>query len=319
MNLNNPEVSVVIPTYNYAHFLKKCLKSLISQAFTNWEALVINNFSTDDTVAVVEDFSDKRIRLVNFRNNGVIATSRNKGIELARSNLIAFLDSDDIWYPEKVRSCLKEFDSGADLVCHGMRYIVNGKHWKDAAYKFPVSSDFYSLLYRNPHIFTSATIIRKECLLKVGGFDESSDIATAEDYDLWLKLSKKNLRFCFIKDILGEYNCHQDSFSRQAFFHIKACLNVINKYSCDTNFAPLHNFRISRAKALVYYGVARNFQREGKRFTALRFFLRALATSPLLLSPYAGLLLTMLPSSFSNLITHDLSPKDWLQQSNSIK
>lgn len=316
MSLNNPEVSIVIPTYNYAHFLKKCLESLIAQTFTNWEALVINNFSSDDTGAVVENFSDKRIHLVNFRNNGIIAASRNKGIELSESKRIAFLDSDDTWYPEKLRRCLEEFNSEADLVCHGMRYMVNGRHWKDEGYKFPVSSDFYRLLYRNPHIFTSSTIVKKECLLKAGGFNENPDIITAEDYDLWLRLSKNNSRFCFVKDILGEYNCHSDSFSRKASGHIKACLNVINKYSLNTKFAPWHNFKIKQAKALLFYGVARNYQREGRRFTALRFFLNSLVNFPFLLSAYAGLLLTIFPDGFRNLITGDLFPKDWLPQIN---
>jgi len=92
-----PVVSIVIPTYNHEHFLKKCLQSVVDQTFTNWEAIVVNNFSEDNTIAVVNSFHDPRIHLVNFKNNGIIAASRNKGIKLSRADLIAFLDSDDIW------------------------------------------------------------------------------------------------------------------------------------------------------------------------------------------------------------------------------
>lgn len=313
MHSNMPEISVVIPTYNYARFLKKCLESLVSQSFVNWEAIVVNNFSDDNTAEVVEGFSDRRIRLVNFRNNGVIAASRNKGIELSRANLIAFLDSDDSWYPEKLEKCVKELNSGADLVCHGMRYIVNGSPWKDVTYNAKARSDFLSLLYGSTRIFTSSVVVRKECLLRVSGFDENPGIITAEDRDLWLRLSKEGCRFCFIKDILGEYNCHEDSLSRQAPLHLQAGLNVINKYASGNGERPLSVLKIRKARALFFYGFGRNFQRKGRRLAALRFFLRSLVAYPFLLSPYAGLLLVLLPTGFSNLATRDLSPAKWKQ------
>lgn len=306
---------MVIPTYNYAHFLKKCLQSLILQTFTNWEAIVVNNFSDDDTIKVVESFSDERIRLVNFKNNGIIAASRNRGIELSQSKLIAFLDSDDIWYPEKLQRCLQEFKSGADLVCHGMWYVVNGTYWKKVAYVSETRPDFYSLLYKNTNIITSATAIRKECLLKVGGFDENPRIVTAEDYDLWLRLSKENLSFSFVKDILGEYNCHAASLSRQVSVHLQAGLNVVDKYSYRKSRIALSDIlKIRRAKALFFYGIARNFQREGRRLVASRLFIKGLMCFPFLAKSYVGLLLNMLPVSFSNFITHDIALKEWMQE-----
>ncbi len=318
MSLNSPEATIIIPTYNYAHFLKKCLKSLISQTFTDWEAIVVNNFSTDDTAAVVEGFCDKRIRLVNCKNNGIIAISRNKGIELACSALIAFLDSDDIWYPEKLRRCIEEFNNGADVVCHGMRYIVNGAYWKDVVCAPRTRFGFFDALYNRSGIITSATAVRRKCLLEVGGFDENPDIVTAEDYDLWLRLSKGNYRFQFMGDILGEYNCHGSSFSRQVYSHMRAGLTVINKYSRApvAGAAPFYIFKIKRAKALFLYGIARNFQREGKRLMALRFFLKALAIYPFLLRPYAAILLTALPRSIGNIISSDLPAREWLSRGN---
>ena len=93
-----PAVSIVIPTYNHGYFLKKCLQSVIDQTLTDWEAIVINNFSEDNTIDVVNSFHDPRIHLVNFKNNGIIAASRNEGIKISNADLIAFLDSDDSWY-----------------------------------------------------------------------------------------------------------------------------------------------------------------------------------------------------------------------------
>jgi teichuronic acid biosynthesis glycosyltransferase TuaG len=79
----SPLVSVVIPTYNHAQFLRAAIQSVIDQTFSDWEAVVVNNYSEDDTVQIVASFNDARIRLVNFRNHGVIAASRNYGMGLA--------------------------------------------------------------------------------------------------------------------------------------------------------------------------------------------------------------------------------------------
>ena len=98
-----PTVCVIVPTYNHAPLLKKALESLIAQTFTDWEVVVINNFSGDDTIQIVESFNDSRIRITNFRNSGVIAASRNEGLRLAKGKYIAFLDSDDLWYPNKLQ------------------------------------------------------------------------------------------------------------------------------------------------------------------------------------------------------------------------
>ncbi|MBL0209044.1 MAG: glycosyltransferase family 2 protein [Propionivibrio sp.] len=118
-----PLVSVVVPTYNHAQFIGHALASVCAQTFTNWEAIVVNNFSTDDTESIVASMVDPRISLVSFANNGVIAASRNHGVGLARGEFVAFLDSDDCWYPHKLERCLKMMTLGYDLVCHGELWV----------------------------------------------------------------------------------------------------------------------------------------------------------------------------------------------------
>jgi len=97
--MTSPAVSVIIPTYNHARFLRAAIQSVVDQTFPDWEIVIVNNYSEDDTVQIVASFNDPRIRLVNFCNHGVIAASRNHGMSLATGKAIAFLDSDDIWYP----------------------------------------------------------------------------------------------------------------------------------------------------------------------------------------------------------------------------
>ena len=110
-----PVYSVIIPTYNPGHLIGRCLSSVIAQTFQAWEAIVVNNYSQDNTIEVVEGFRDERVRLFNFSNKGVIAASRNEGIRQAGGDFIAFLDSDDWWYPKKLEIVNRYAEKKKDL------------------------------------------------------------------------------------------------------------------------------------------------------------------------------------------------------------
>ncbi|MFM8815465.1 MAG: glycosyltransferase family 2 protein, partial [Actinomycetes bacterium] len=103
----SPLVSIVIPTYNHAPMLQRALSTVVKQTYQNWNAIVVNNFSTDNTLEIVAAFNDPRIQVVNFRNNGVIGASRNEGIALSTGTYVAFLDSDDTWVPSKLEKCVE--------------------------------------------------------------------------------------------------------------------------------------------------------------------------------------------------------------------
>src|SRR3990172_8575884 len=119
----NPLVSVVIPTYNHARFLGRALQSVLDQTYTNWEAIVIDNHSQDNTDEIVDSFRDPRIILLTIYNNGVIAASRNMGIRAAKGEWIAFLDSDDWWTPNKIQVCLEQINDKVDLVYHSLKLV----------------------------------------------------------------------------------------------------------------------------------------------------------------------------------------------------
>ena len=126
-----PLVSVVIPTYNHAHFLGRALQSVIDQTYTNWEVIVIDNHSTDNTDGVVISFSEPRIRLIKINNDGVIAASRNLGIRDAKGDWIAFLDSDDCWYSQKLKVIMATIavDDSYDVVSND-ELMINFKTGK---------------------------------------------------------------------------------------------------------------------------------------------------------------------------------------------
>ena len=117
-------VSVVIPTYNRADDLARALDSVLRQTYPRWEALVIDNRSTDNSHDVVHRLNDARIRWLEIANNGVIAASRNLGIYHASGEFIAFLDSDDYWKSDKLERSIFWLSRDFDIVYHDM-HIVN--------------------------------------------------------------------------------------------------------------------------------------------------------------------------------------------------
>jgi glycosyltransferase involved in cell wall biosynthesis len=290
-----PIVSVVVPTYNHAQFLGPALQSVRAQTLADWEAIVVNNYSDDNTVEVVAAFNDPRIRLVNFRNHGVIAASRNEGIRLAAGELVAFLDSDDSWHPRKLARCVEAMAGGFDLVCHGEDWTREGAPPRRMIYGPASRARYARLLFNGNCISTSAVVVRKQWLAQVGGFREEARFVTAEDYDLWLRLARDGARIGFVDEILGEYRMHGGNASKALLRHLEAELAVVNDhFSALAAPGPFAGLRIRRRRALVYYGAGRGFQAAGNPREAWRWFGRALRESPFILRLYAAALLNMI-------------------------
>lgn len=275
-----PVVTVVIPTYNHAHFLPDTLTSLQDQTLGDWEAIVVNNYSDDDTIEVVESFADRRFRLVNFRNKGIIAASRNLGIALARGRYIAFLDSDDTWYPRKLECCVPYLDMGAALVSHGLRYI--GDIDRDV-YCGPKSrATFDALLDKGSCITPTATVVRKSALDAVGRFSENPLIVGAEDYHLWLKLAKADIRMLFLSEILGQYRVHSGSQSALILKTLNSELSVVDEYleAESRGLLLFWELRKKRRHGLAYYSAARAMHKSNQYRKALELYFLALGQRP---------------------------------------
>lgn len=292
---NLPTVTVVIPTYNHAHFLQVALTSLLAQTYTDWEAVVVNNFSDDDTVTVVEAFNDSRIILENFRNNGNIAASRNRGIKMARGKYLAFLDSDDTWHPKKLAECMEYFNNGIGLVCHGLRRI--GDQDRDMFCGPEHLATFDALLYEGNCITPSATVVVKDEVESVGCFSENPSLITVEDYHLWIKLARVGCRMHFIREILGEYRVHSGNQSGSVLRHFNAELRVIDEFFPDDNSRNLKTrIRVRRRYCIAYYGAGRGMQRNGQFAQSLPLLLRAIAYCPWFMKNYAAIILSVLSS-----------------------
>ncbi|APJ04593.1 glycosyltransferase family 2 protein [Silvanigrella aquatica] len=260
-NKVNPVVTVIIPTYNHAEKLNLAIKSLIKQTFTAWKVIVVNNYSTDNTVDIVNSFSDKRIQLFNFSNNGIIAASRNYAMKLADTEFIAFLDSDDIWYENKLELCIVSLNKGFDLVCHGEAIVKDGTKINDRLYGPLKNASFENLIFKGSALSPSAVVMRLCFAQKIGFMSEDSSIITAEDYDFWINLTKnRDIKMKFINDILGEYHLYENNASSAIEKHNNAVINVVNNHYFSEIDKNLYNlYRYKKRISIVFYIKSRQY------------------------------------------------------------
>ena len=213
--MKHPFFSIVIPTYNQSNYLKTALTSIFKQKFKNYEVIVVDNHSKDETYKVVKNFK-KKIIYKKIRNNGVIAKSRNLGIKLSKGKWIAFLDSDDSWYQDRLQKLYDFIKNSNDcpIICTN-ELIVNKINGKKKIWKFgPFRKNFYeNLIKYGSCISTSGSIIKKE-ILKQNKilFSEEKDFPPYEDYDFWMRLAQRNIKFKFLNSVLGEHLFHTESW-----------------------------------------------------------------------------------------------------------
>jgi teichuronic acid biosynthesis glycosyltransferase TuaG len=187
-------VSVVMPTHNHAQYIGEAIASVLAQSHDDLELIVVDNHSTDSTREIVERFSDSRLRYYQYRNEGIIAASRNSAIQRAAGDIVAFIDSDDEWDRHKLATQLPHLDDPEVIaVAANFRPIGEIKYCRSHL-SFKRSEEYRDHSYRevalgNP-VMTSSLIARKADILKTGGFDASPELAFIEDWELWLRMSR---------------------------------------------------------------------------------------------------------------------------------
>ena len=213
--MNKSLISIIIPTYNQGTYLKRCLTSIENQTFKDFEIIIIDKYSTDNTKIIVDEFSHLPIKFFQIENEGIIANSRNYGIKKSTGTLIAFLDSDDYWTTNKLEICYTKILEGYDLIFHNLGVINENykplrKILKGRFLRQPIIKDL--LINGNP-ICNSSVMVKREVLEAVELINENKKIIGSEDYNLWLKISKITTKFCFINKVLGFYQLSSNSIS----------------------------------------------------------------------------------------------------------
>jgi len=229
---DNPFFSVVLPNFNHGHYLKNAIDSVLNQDFNNWELLIIDNYSTDSSDKVISSYNDSRIRVFKIQNEGIIAKSRNLGIQKAKAKWIAFLDSDDIWYFNKLSKLIELIDFNFDIICSNEYRHDLEKGIKKPLYYNLKSNNFYrELLVKGNSLSTSSTVVSRDFLNKKKlFFSENPDFITVEDYDFWMQIALKNGSFGFCKEFLGEFRIHQSNNSSNFKLHSNNLIKLLKKH-----------------------------------------------------------------------------------------
>lgn len=252
-----PRVSVIIPAYNHGRFIRETIDSVLAQTFQDFEILVINNFSEDDTEKIIKSYEDPRIKIFNFRNHGVIAASRNFGIKKSRGEFVAFLDSDDAWKKGKLEKQMQAFHMDPDLQLCGTDGVFFPKKPGLSGRILQVYGNrrlsMAEQMLRN-HIINSSAVIRKSALKKTGLLDENPGLRAIEDYDLWLKILDAfgDGSAMVVGKTLVRYRIH-DSNVLATLDQIAD--NAVRKREFDKVLAVLN--RYSRKKGLPFESILR--------------------------------------------------------------
>lgn len=190
------KISIIIPTYNRADKITASIESVLNQTYGNFELLVIDDASTDNTEEVIRDIRDDRVSYHRLPDNSGAGAARNAGVQLAKYDIIGFQDSDDIWHPDKLEKqlCYWEIHRDFSMIYSKFRYHEDGDSSYDAFAHMgdgSMEGDLYKDLFTRNTIGTPTVLVDKGCFLSCGGFD--STLRCLEDWEFFVRFAKDYL------------------------------------------------------------------------------------------------------------------------------
>ncbi|MFV0316241.1 MAG: glycosyltransferase family 2 protein [Microthrixaceae bacterium] len=254
-----PRVSVVIPCYNSLRWLPETMQRVLSQSFADFEAILVDDGGDDDLAGWVESLGDPRVRVVRQDNAGVSA-ARNRGIDEARGELVAFLDSDDLWFAHTLGALVGRYDEVIGEGDGGPRVgLVYG--WYQVADEagsavgrteaYEVEGDAWEGFVVSNPVGPSATLVPKAVLVDVGGFEVNRDEfpVDVEDWELWIRIAAAGYRVALVRDVLYLYRRHDSNSSVDVASLDKAYRRLLAKVF--EGQPPLRRSLLPRAVARV--------------------------------------------------------------------
>jgi len=226
-----PKVSVIIPTYNRAKFLSLALASVLNQTFQDFEIIIVDDNSQDNTQEFVTDFDDKRIKYIRHETNKGVAASRNTGVISSDGEYIAFLDDDDEWLPHKLEVQVDLLEKSSSIIgaVYSGAFKVESSNGNVLAQHTPKKRGdvFNEMIVGNCAGPTSTLLLRRECFEKVGLFDVN--IGFGEDYDMWLRISQ-GYHFDYIEEPLVRYSIQNNGLSNNYEIRLKGAEALLSKH-----------------------------------------------------------------------------------------
>jgi len=229
--MNTPKVSIVMAAYNGEKYIADAIQSVVNQTFADFDLLIIDDGSVDNTSAVVASFlSDKRIKYF-FQTNKGTSSARNRGIVQATGEYIGFIDQDDLFLPDKIEATSQFLDDNPSCaMVYTDMFVTDAKgeticEWL-VKKKWYAEGDIYLNLLKECFFIPIAVLIRKSVFCEVGLFDE--DVQSTEDIDLWLRIARNN-RIGLIKSPLAKWRTHDGNFSKNSKHQDQNYIKVLKK------------------------------------------------------------------------------------------
>lgn len=229
--INNlaPKITVLMPVYNGEKYLRDAIESVLNQTYKNFEFIIINDGSTDNSRVIIESYSDNRIILINNKSNIKLIKSLNMGLEIAKGKYVARMDCDDICSPDRLCKQLSFLEKNRDVCLIGSNFkLIDSSGKFISNFLFPQNHNLlcWSLCFYSP-ICHPSVMFRKDVVCSIGGYNMKC--LHAEDYDLWYRLSKNN-KIANLPDFLLYLRKHQNNVSLTNIVTHKQNANKINQY-----------------------------------------------------------------------------------------
>lgn len=237
-----PKISVITPCYNASASLAKTIESVLAQTMTDYEMVLLDDGSTDDTAEIIASYHDPRLRYV-YQENAGPSAARNHAVALARGEYIAFLDSDDIALPHRLASQAALLDAHPEITVVGSGYTWIDEndqpiHWRHSWESRPDIGELRTWLFDCPFV-PSATMLRRAAYEEAGGFDR--DLHGGEDWNFWMRLYLGGHRMMWHQGadrVVCLYRVRRDSLSNDAGIMSRDCPEALSRVLLDPRFPP---------------------------------------------------------------------------------
>lgn len=260
-----PFFSIVIPLYNKENFIVKTINSALNQTYKDFEIIVINDGSTDNSLNKLQELNDSRIFVYTIKNKGVSA-ARNYGIEKANADQVCFLDADDYWYPNHLETLYNLISNYPECGLYATGYEKKhfNKTLKSIYKNVPnklwqgIIKDYFDSSLINSIAWTSTACVPKKILQSVGMFDTQITLGAGEDTDLWIRLAL-NYQVAFDNSVTGIHNLHAENRVSNANTNLRRFLNL-DKYETHTkHYKSLKKYLdLNRFSIAIQYKLAGN-------------------------------------------------------------
>ena len=247
-------VSIIIPAYNQSQYLAAAIKSALAQTYRAIEVLVVDDGSTDDTRQVAASFTDPRVRYI-YQDNRGLAAARNTGLRHATGGFVSFLDSDDLFLPEKLALLVAALDEQPALGLVAGEAVLIDEHGEPLGEVFerPIPAEPSDLLLGNP-LHVGAVVVRREWQERAGFFDES--LRSYEDWDMWLRLARAGCRMGWVARRVSLYRFHRAQMTRIGTQMTTATFAVLKKTFDDPDLPKAWRLRRDEAYSRAHLRAA---------------------------------------------------------------